>query len=56
MLLMRDRSDRRRRWSEKSWDTLHTELLEDNPQSGVYVKDLSAFVVKSTAEMHQAAG
>ena len=29
---------------------------QDNPQSGVYVKDLSAFVVKSTAEMHQVAG
>ncbi|CAE7400049.1 KRP95 [Symbiodinium natans] len=27
--------------------------LKDNPQGGVYVKDLSAFVVKSTEEMHQ---
>ncbi|CAK9100331.1 unnamed protein product [Durusdinium trenchii] len=28
--------------------------LKDHPQGGVYVKDLSAFVVKNTEEMHQA--
>ena len=28
--------------------------LKDNPDSGVYVKDLSAFVVKGVDEMHQA--
>ena len=28
--------------------------LKDHPQGGVYVKDLSAFVVKNTDEMHQA--
>lgn len=27
--------------------------LKDHPQGGVYVKDLSAFVVKNTEEMHQ---
>ncbi|CAD7943855.1 unnamed protein product [Amoebophrya sp. A25] len=27
--------------------------LKDNPETGVYVKDLSAFVVKSVDEMHQ---
>ena len=27
--------------------------LKDSPDSGVYVKDLSAFVVKGVDEMHQ---
>ena len=28
------------------------DFLQDHPQGGVYVKDLSAFVVKNTEEMH----
>lgn len=40
------------------WDLLFLSLflgpdfLQDHPQGGVYVKDLSAFVVKNTEEMH----
>lgn len=41
-------------WRDAAFAACAACLGQDHPQGGVYVKDLSAFVVKNTEEMHQA--